>query len=384
MASGLNACTRWTLPRSMHTKNPTRGTRRRRRAANRWVPLTASRFPSAGAHAALRPGAEQRRRGAGGDAAARRWDGAGHPRQRAHLEDHAAAAQLRQGRRGAEGIEETSGGFMASLSLCWSPCQFYAFSTFALHLNELHRSMEGVIPLTDSRLRPDIRAMEMGDIGTVRPRCWCLGVSMPWFRRVWWFILQTWRAPRRKDWRKSKEPPGKTALNLQKSGKQGESLPRTKSRRRLFLPFNFKWTPLCCLLSPTVPSPFWHLRRNAALGARSGSKLCFSLLWCEELHSSALFWAKCVQCVVTLSTFVTLFRPNDSIFVLAVCFYFCFVFLRHCDGSPVNFLLIFFSSDYFLSCRWFQQGANPHNKAQDWLYLKGYWDRKYTQLPDIY
>ncbi|XP_077376556.1 oxysterol-binding protein-related protein 1-like isoform X2 [Festucalex cinctus] len=34
--------------------------------------------------------------------------------------------------------------------------------------------------------------------------------------------------------------------------------------------------------------------------------------------------------------------------------------------------------------RWFQQGANPHNKAQDWLYLKGYWDRKFTQLPDIY
>ncbi|XP_076000601.1 oxysterol-binding protein-related protein 1-like isoform X2 [Genypterus blacodes] len=34
--------------------------------------------------------------------------------------------------------------------------------------------------------------------------------------------------------------------------------------------------------------------------------------------------------------------------------------------------------------RWFQQAANPHNKAQDWLYLKGYWDRSYTQLPDIY
>nr|XP_020451509.1 oxysterol-binding protein-related protein 1-like isoform X2 [Monopterus albus] len=34
--------------------------------------------------------------------------------------------------------------------------------------------------------------------------------------------------------------------------------------------------------------------------------------------------------------------------------------------------------------RWFQQGPNPHNKAQDWLYLKGYWDRNYTQLPDIY
>ncbi|XP_019734742.1 oxysterol-binding protein-related protein 2-like isoform X3 [Hippocampus comes] len=34
--------------------------------------------------------------------------------------------------------------------------------------------------------------------------------------------------------------------------------------------------------------------------------------------------------------------------------------------------------------RWFQQGANPHNKAQGWLYTKGYWDRKFTQLPDIY
>lgn len=36
-----------------------------------------------------------------------------------------------------------------------------------MHLNELPKSMEGVVPLTDSRLRPDIRAMETGDIGTV-------------------------------------------------------------------------------------------------------------------------------------------------------------------------------------------------------------------------
>ncbi|XP_038159723.1 oxysterol-binding protein-related protein 1 isoform X1 [Cyprinodon tularosa] len=34
--------------------------------------------------------------------------------------------------------------------------------------------------------------------------------------------------------------------------------------------------------------------------------------------------------------------------------------------------------------RWFKQGPNPHNKAQDWLYAKGYWDRNYAQLPDIY
>lgn len=34
-----------------------------------------------------------------------------------------------------------------------------------MHLNEQEKSMEGVIPPTDSRLRPDIRAMENGDIG---------------------------------------------------------------------------------------------------------------------------------------------------------------------------------------------------------------------------
>ncbi|XP_053186704.1 oxysterol-binding protein-related protein 1-like [Scomber japonicus] len=34
--------------------------------------------------------------------------------------------------------------------------------------------------------------------------------------------------------------------------------------------------------------------------------------------------------------------------------------------------------------RWFQQGPNPYTKAQDWIYLKGYWDRNYTQMPEIY
>ncbi|KAL0966156.1 hypothetical protein UPYG_G00291610 [Umbra pygmaea] len=42
--------------------------------------------------------------------------------------------------------------------------QFYAFSTFAMQLNELEEAMTGVLPPTDSRLRPDIRAMENGDI----------------------------------------------------------------------------------------------------------------------------------------------------------------------------------------------------------------------------
>ncbi|XP_059200211.1 oxysterol-binding protein-related protein 1-like isoform X2 [Centropristis striata] len=106
--------------------------------------------------------------------------------------------------------------------------KFYAFSTFAMHLNEHEKSMEGVIPLTDSRLRPDIRAMENGDIDLA-----------------------------------------------------------SAEKKRL-----------------------------------------------EEKQRIA--------------------RKNRSK-----------------------------STDEWKT-RWFQQGPNPHNKAQDWLYLKGYWDRNYTHLPDIY
>ncbi|XP_073754497.1 oxysterol-binding protein-related protein 1 isoform X4 [Callorhinus ursinus] len=34
--------------------------------------------------------------------------------------------------------------------------------------------------------------------------------------------------------------------------------------------------------------------------------------------------------------------------------------------------------------RWFRQGPNPYNGAQDWLYSGSYWDRNYFNLPDIY
>uniref|UniRef100_A0A671M2Q8 Oxysterol-binding protein n=1 Tax=Sinocyclocheilus anshuiensis TaxID=1608454 RepID=A0A671M2Q8_9TELE len=51
-----------------------------------------------------------------------------------------------------------------SLSSFLSFCQFYAFTTFALQLNALDAEMERVLPQTDCRLRPDIRALENGDI----------------------------------------------------------------------------------------------------------------------------------------------------------------------------------------------------------------------------
>ncbi|XP_072516337.1 oxysterol-binding protein-related protein 1 isoform X3 [Salminus brasiliensis] len=42
--------------------------------------------------------------------------------------------------------------------------QMYSFTSFAMQLNEVDEEIEAVIPKTDCRLRPDIRAMENGDI----------------------------------------------------------------------------------------------------------------------------------------------------------------------------------------------------------------------------
>ncbi|XP_068449063.1 oxysterol-binding protein-related protein 1 isoform X2 [Clinocottus analis] len=42
------------------------------------------------------------------------------------------------------------------------------------------------------------------------------------------------------------------------------------------------------------------------------------------------------------------------------------------------------TSDEEWKTRWFQPGQNPHTSSQDWIFSTGYWDRKYSQLPDIY
>ncbi|XP_043985958.1 oxysterol-binding protein-related protein 1-like isoform X2 [Gambusia affinis] len=106
--------------------------------------------------------------------------------------------------------------------------QMYSFTSFAMQLNELHRDMEGVIPQTDCRLRPDVRAMENGDIDLA-----------------------------------------------------------SEEKKRL-----------------------------------------------EEKQRAA--------------------RKNRT------------------------------KSDEECKTRWFQQGPNPHTRSQDWLFSGGYWDRSYSQLPDIY
>lgn len=41
----------------------------------------------------------------------------------------------------------------------------YNFTSYAMTLNELEPGMDRLLAPTDCRLRPDIRAMENGDIG---------------------------------------------------------------------------------------------------------------------------------------------------------------------------------------------------------------------------
>lgn len=121
---------------------------------------------------------DQCRWGAWRDASTWYWDCAGHPRQWTHLENNATSGKLIQGTKGNKrDIGQISFEYFALsfFLVCMWVLQFYAFSTFAMQLNELDKRMEGVIPSTDSRLRPDICAMEKGDIGTVRDLdflCW--------------------------------------------------------------------------------------------------------------------------------------------------------------------------------------------------------------------
>lgn len=43
----------------------------------------------------------------------------------------------------------------------------YNFTNFAMSLNELEPGMEAALAPTDCRFRPDIRAMENGDMGNL-------------------------------------------------------------------------------------------------------------------------------------------------------------------------------------------------------------------------
>lgn len=70
-----------------------------------------------------------------------------------------------------EGISQHLDSTGSRLKVLWRPHafpsnadQYYGFTSFAITLNEVTPDLEGVLPSTDSRLRPDQRAMEEGRI----------------------------------------------------------------------------------------------------------------------------------------------------------------------------------------------------------------------------
>ena len=48
----------------------------------------------------------------------------------------------------------------------------YNFTNFAMSLNELDPGMEALLSPTDCRFRPDIRAMENGNMGNLICQLW--------------------------------------------------------------------------------------------------------------------------------------------------------------------------------------------------------------------
>lgn len=83
-------------------------------------------------------------------------------------------------------IKTADRGIVKSPFLFVSEFQMYNFTSFAMALNELDKEMESVIPKTDCRLRPDIRAMENGEIG-----------NFSYGQRQFYFFLK------QRDWKKS-------------------------------------------------------------------------------------------------------------------------------------------------------------------------------------
>lgn len=104
----------------------------------------------------------------------------------------------------------------------------YNFTSFAMTLNELEPGMERLLPPTDCRLRPDIRAMENGDIGTksrivVRccfSPCGCIARIISLVSPN--IFSQTQPAMKKSGWRRSRGLHVRSGPRTKRSGQRGE------------------------------------------------------------------------------------------------------------------------------------------------------------------
>ena len=118
----------------------------------------------------------------------------------------------------------------------------YNFTSFALTLNEMEPGMEGLLAPTDCRLRPDLKAMEDGDLGKNthtqcvtlnyiliqlrrhRNACTTMGSIVSFNSSVFifpFFCLQMEQWLKRSGLKTSREPPARSAPKRKKSGPPG-------------------------------------------------------------------------------------------------------------------------------------------------------------------
>lgn len=101
----------------------------------------------------------------------------------------------------------------------------YNFTSFAMTLNELEPGAERLLAPTDCRLRPDVRAMENGDIGKhLLNLASDVAVEPHESVMAHIFDLQTQLVQRKRGWRRNRGLHARNAPEKTRSGQHGECL----------------------------------------------------------------------------------------------------------------------------------------------------------------
>lgn len=207
-----------------------------------------------------------------------------------------------------------------------------------MQLNELSKSMEGVLPPTDSRFRPDIRAMENGDIGVV----FVLDLNaLSLLVQSWLYLCVVDLASTEK---KRLEEKQRTACKYRSKSTEDWKI-RLVTSWCPFTVFDCSFsnsrsalTQSSCCYQPC--NFFIYNNCEGVLHLAQGLVQSFALisgclLWCEVLHHTTLLRTKCTTTPV-LSGYFGSKKKSSYIFQLHILSYLFYVWEFVCE--------------YFMSC----------------------------------
>lgn len=177
-----------------------------------------------------------------------------------------------------------------------------------MQLNELNKSMEGVLPTTDSRFRPDIRAMENGDIGIVFVLDWNT-LSLP--VQSWLYLCVVDLASTEK---KRLEEKQRTACKYRSKSTEDWKIRLVTTRCSLTFfgcSFSDSRSVLTHRLLVVINHAFFIYNKcegvlHLAQGlVQSFALISGSLLWCELLHHTTLLRTKCTTTSILSGYFLS-------------------------------------------------------------------------------